>query len=293
MDREVNMSWSTSPTEIVTCRLDDDRDLRVLCKYNAPNRPDSRGHRGGLMYEARVYRDLVARLPLPAPKFYGTWTDPASGTSCLVLEYLDDGIRLHKVEEPGRMQAAARWLGAFHAFYADARPTKATGFLTHYDRDYYTGWVGQTADQIGVLRSHAPWLSELCSTAAEWIDRLLAAPVTVVHGEYYPDNIIVRQHEPHPIDWESAAVAPGEVDLAALTGGEWPEGLVRECEQEYSAARWAGVVMPEHFPATLAAARMYLHFRWLGDQAAQEVTPPVRSRLAQLDRDARTFRETI
>ena len=81
------------------------------------------------------------------------------------------------------------------------------------------------------------------------------------------------------------------MDLAALTGGEWPEALVRECEQEYCGARWPGLVIPEHFPAALAAARMYLHFRWLGDQAAEEVTPPIRSRLAQLNRDARTFGE--
>ena len=135
------------------------------------------------MYEARVYRNVVARSPLPAPKFYGTWTDPAGATSCLVVEYLDDGIRLHKVEEPGRMQAAARWLGAFHALWAGARPADATSFLKHYDRDYYVGWVGRTMDHIGVLGTHAPWLSGLCSTTAEWVDRLLTAPVTVVHGE--------------------------------------------------------------------------------------------------------------
>jgi len=69
------------------------------------------------------------------------------------------------------------------------------------------------------------------------------------------------------LDWESAAVAAGEIDLAALTEGVyWPKSIVRRCEEAYLQARW-----PDRgsagFRARLLAARMYLHFRWLGECA--------------------------
>jgi len=67
------------------------------------------------------------------------------------------------------------------------------------------------------------------------------------------------------VDWESAAVAAGETDLAALTEGPWAEEIVRQCESEYQCARW-GSGRPADFERRLDAARLYLHFRWLGER---------------------------
>ncbi len=89
-----------------------------------------------------------------------------------------------------------------------------------------------------------------------------AAP-TVIHGEYYPLNILVRRGVIYPIDWESAAVAAGEIDLASLTEG-WPDGSARACEQVYGQTRWPGGA-PRDFPRRLEAARLYLGWRWLGN----------------------------
>ena len=55
----------------------------------------------------------------------------------------------------------------------------------------------------------------------------------------------------------------GEVDLAALTEG-WPPQLITECEQAYTRSRWSNG-SPTEFRRTLAAARFYWAFRWLGD----------------------------
>ena len=66
-----------------------------------------------------------------------------------------------------------------------------------------------------------------------------------------------------PIDWESAALAAGEIDLASLTWG-WDDDLASLCEQEYCLARWPDGT-PDDFALRLTAARVFLHLRWLGD----------------------------
>ena len=89
------------------------------------------------------------------------------------------------------------------------------------------------------------------------------APPTVIHGEYYPQNILYRDGKIHPIDWESTAIAAGEIDLASLIEG-WTEEIVRQCQIQYQQARWpAGA--PGEFDRTLCTAQLYLHFRWLSD----------------------------
>ena len=94
---------------------------------------------------------------------------------------------------------------------------------------------------------------------------LLAAPATVIHGEFYINNILVRRKNVFPVDWESTAIAAGEIDLAALVEGPWRENVVRRCEREYQRSRWPDGA-PHDFERTLDAARLYLYFRWLGER---------------------------
>jgi hypothetical protein len=51
-----------------------------------------------------------------------------------------------------------------------------------------------------------------------------------------------------------------------LTDGEgWPAKLVRRWEESYRRVRWPDSA-PSEFSRTLAAARVYVQFRWLGDR---------------------------
>ena len=94
----------------------------------------------------------------------------------------------------------------------------------------------------------------------------MAAAQTVIHGESYAKNVLVRGKNSFIVDWESAAVAVGEVDLAALTDGEgWAAKVVRRCEESYRSARWPEGVPARHKQA-LTAARIYMQFRWLGER---------------------------
>ena len=93
---------------------------------------------------------------------------------------------------------------------------------------------------------------------------LLSVPQTVIHGEYFPMNILYRDGVIYPIDWESGAIAVGEIDLASLTA-DWPSEIVQECEHEYERWRWPDR-SPSDFRKVLDAARLYWLFRWLGDR---------------------------
>jgi thiamine kinase-like enzyme len=84
---------------------------------------------------------------------------------------------------------------------------------------------------------------------------------TVIHGEYYPKNILYQKGVVRPVDWQTAAIAAGEIDLASLTLN-WPVETVLECEREYQRARWPKYTN-EDFRQVLGAARLYLRLCFL------------------------------
>src|SRR6266404_6192434 len=59
------------------------------------------------------------------------------------------------------------------------------------------------------------------------VDRLTAFPQSVVHGQYFGRNIMLRLRRPKqliaPIDWETAMVGPSWYDLVSLTAGHWTQ----------------------------------------------------------------------
>jgi thiamine kinase-like enzyme len=106
---------------------------------------------------------------------------------------------------------------------------------------------------------------QFAESAVEALNGLLASPLTVIHGEYYSHNILVSRGTIHPIDWESAALAAGEIDLAMLTE-KWAEEVRIACDHAYCIARWPDR-RPETITARLQLAQLYVEFRWLGESA--------------------------
>lgn len=258
---------STFATEVVTCTVGG-RKVRLFCKYGFGRRPHplkdyhrSYGHRGGVRREAAVYRALLEPLGLSHARFLGAYHEAATGQTWLVLEYLDGGERLVRAyPQATGMTAAAGWIGRFHAAAARARQLPR---LTAYDARYYRGWARRAA-RFGVpWRRRFRWLEPLCERFGAVADELAALPRTVIHGEYYPKNIVLRKRRIYPVDWESAAIAVGQIDLAALTE-EWGPEVERRCVAAYRRARWPEGA-PANFARGLDAARLYLVLRWLGD----------------------------
>jgi phosphotransferase family enzyme len=263
LEREPVM-WNTYPSEIVTCQLADKSEVRLFCKYMAGLRHISYGHRGGVPYETEVYRHLLRPSQFSATKFYGVYEDATAGEIWLVLEYVNESLRLNKASQPEAILRAAHWIGRFHAANETKLPSPGTSVLNTYDTEYYLGWVCRTSLFAGPLHQRFPWLKALCQRSEEFVSILLSPPVTAIHGEYYPRNILFRGGLIYPIDWESAAIAAGEIDLASLTEA-WGTEITRQCKLEYQRARWPEG-SPTDFEERLTAAQLYFFFRWLGDR---------------------------
>ncbi|HYT59667.1 MAG TPA: hypothetical protein VEL06_05825 [Haliangiales bacterium] len=272
LSRKVPRFMYTFPNEVVTCRLPDGHKRRVFIKYQAGRGHQSFGHRGDVRYEAKVYQHLLRSLPGFRPRFLGALTEPAINDTWLMLEFAYGAARVfdlsfHESTAQARaLMESARWIGQFHAACEARVQDPALSFLKRYDAEYYRGWARRMAEFSRPLQGRFPWLVGLRKWGDAWFAPLLTAPQTVIHGEFYSKTVLVRKEKLFVVDWESAAVAPGEIDLATLTEGKhWRGRIARQCEREYQRARWPGGV-PTGFKRTLAAARIYLHFRWLGER---------------------------
>jgi hypothetical protein len=261
--RSTNIFSSTAPSEIVSCRLADGRELRLLCKYSPGLNGNTFGHRHGGPYEAMVYRRILQPLDASAPVLHGVHVDSATQSTWLVMEYVEGFSRDMSRDS---MFQAATWAAAFHRAAEGLRPYPAE--LTVYDGGYYHGWAARTEEFAAQVGKRQPGLARVCDQFAEQGPDLLGSRPTVIHGEYYPHNVLSRHYrEIYPVDWESAAVGAGEIDLASLTEG-WPRSYASRCESFYQRTRWPDGA-PRDFRRALAAARLYLALRWLGESPAQ------------------------
>jgi hypothetical protein len=240
---------STFPSEFVT--ISDGSDERTLfCKHGTSRRDEESGHWRGTPYEAAVYAGVLADRA-PAPACVGSF-EGAHGTT-LVLEAIRDLSQLttSRLGHDSALVRAAGALGRWHR-RRERACVDAPGWLNRYDEDHLVRWAAAiTEGRPGpLLRGHAR-----VQTIRAAVDLLVSAPATLVHGELFPPNALASRHRTVFIDWETAGVGAGELDLAFMTVG-WPAALRRWCADAYVTSRWpAGA--PRGFKQTLAAARLY------------------------------------
>lgn len=282
--RMVNPYTSSTASEFVTCHVRGVGQLDLFCKYGPGAPSDSRGHRGGLAYEALVHKRVLRSSTEGPPSFRGA-IPLANSRLGLVFDALSGAARVSKVPAAQGQYRAAGWIGRFHANHELDASGEVPILLRRYDLDYYLGWAHRT-QRFADLEGIAPrWLAGLCDGFAHLAQLLVEGSLTVIHGEFYPDNVLVREDLVCPVDWETAAVAAGEIDLAALTEF-WPRPVTQQCENAYRWARWADET-PASFQETMLAARLYLHFRWLGDRPEWTRAKRLRPHWVELRRIAR------
>ncbi len=286
---------SSGDCEIVTCRMPDASPRRLFCKYGPAVEAGQPRQRFGVAYEAQVYDQLLGAWQGDVPRLHGALLDDATQTVGLALEYLDGATPLDQVPEPkAGLMAAAVWIARFHRWSETAA---VPSFLHRYDTEFYRVWMQRaghfTRDPEYRVPRHErfPWLPDLCERCQRRLPALLP-PATIIHGAYQADNILVYDGRNVAIDWESAALAAGEIDLASLAWG-WDDDLVSLCEQEYCLARWPDGT-PADFALRLTAARVFLHLCRLGEadeegeseaqMANVEELLPLAERLADLER---------
>ena len=236
VEREAN-EWSSShPSEIITFRSGGDRLVRLLCKYQRAEGNRGHGHRGGVAYEAGIYERLLEGSGLSAARFYGAHLEPETGVAWLVIEFLEGAGSADEIPDcHNALVAAARWAGRFHA--AAESHVRSERLLIAYDADYFAQWARRTASFTEPWHEQLPWLPRLCRRAEDFAEQQAAVPPTIIHGEFTPSNILVEAGTIYPVDWESAAIGMGEIDLVALAH-KWPNEVVAQCEDAYVEARW-------------------------------------------------------
>jgi hypothetical protein len=254
---------TTFPCEVITCRLPNNDKVKLFCKYSADVDYTGFGHRGGPAYELTVYRNILQRVRISAPVLYGGHVDPDSGHAWLALEYLHGAYGVGKMHRSGAMIAAAHWAGRFHRKTSICGAVCPPQSIKIYTRQYYLGWVHRTLKSSHSFPRVRKWLDPLCEQSSELLAPLLDPPHCIIHGEFYPHNVLFHRGRVCPVDWESAAAAAGEIDIASLTE-DWPAETVRDCITAYQQERWPKGVPPD-FARRLRAARLYFCFRWLGD----------------------------
>jgi hypothetical protein len=184
--------------------------------------------------EIETYRRVLVNHRLGTAECYGAEVKPENGRYWLFLERVPP-VLLWQMGELEMWKTAARWLAGMHAFLVRETELCESAHLAHlieYDREFYWRWMRRATEFVSVgdnTPNREPtkairWLEERYEKV---IERLLAMPVTVIHGEFFASNVLIDETPERlricPVDWEMAAVGPGLIDLAALTSGAWSE----------------------------------------------------------------------
>ncbi len=271
--------------------LRDGSELHLLHKGTLAAGPDRGAVRPSFtrdpLREMAVYRSVLAVDPVRAPELHATVTDPESPDFGIFIERVR-GKELWQFADPEPWHATARWLAGFHGRYqARAHALVGRARLAIHDAAYHRVWMRRALELAGD-RSSAAYDPERLAAVRSVAERhdtvvaeLLRVPATLIHGELYPSNVLIRDGvEPArgvcPVDWETAAVGPCLTDLAALTSGAWDPGrragIVAAYSGELEDRGW-WTPTPGELERGLTACRVQQAIQWLGWSA--DWTPPV------------------
>lgn len=263
--REKNIYTSTHPSEVIKCLFPGNVERKLFLKFEIESFSEINDHRNDLKYETKVYTEVLSHIGMSTPKYYGSYTFEKHKLNMLVIEYLSDLVKFSKSkDEPNIILKAARWLAEFHNKSKEVLLNNGLAFMHRYDEEYYMKWPGITIDRIFDfnLEKQYTWLLELVEQYHSSLKEMTAVEQVVIHGEFYPTNVRYARRTLYPLDWQTAALSPGEIDIASLTH-YWPDKNIQElARQEYFAARDLDEPV-EKFNKRITLATIYLDFLWL------------------------------
>src|SRR5262245_40423518 len=287
VDRRPSPYASSFPVEELDVRFADGFELQMVVKDLSPDAmPDAaRRARPDFLYDPRreieVYRWILPHAPHGTATWYGAVTSAVARRYWLFLERVR-GLELRHVGALSTWEEAARWAARFHRSFAPGVIARLlpTSRLLVYDEDYYRRWLERARHIAGSRRGTRRMVDRIASSYDSVIGRLVALPRTLIHGEFYPCNIVVRTAGGHlrvcPVDWEMAAYAPALMDLASLVTG-WNPRAQQALVQAYHAAasedapKATGI--PDEFSRDLDCCRLHLAVRMLGWSKAWQPPP--------------------
>ncbi|MDX1578849.1 MAG: phosphotransferase, partial [Gemmatimonadota bacterium] len=280
LDRRGSPYRSSHPLEEVDAVLASGETARLVLKASGPSAPGVRSVRPRLVRdhgrEAWAYASLLDAGALGTPRYYGS-VEGGNGT-LLVLERVE-GSELYQVGEREAWRAASTWLAGFHAWGRDAVESAGVDRrLLRQDARLLRRWW-QRARRRAACSGPSERLEILEDLEDIWpraVRRLSRLPGTLVHGEFYPSNILLERRgaawSVRPVDWESVGVGPFALDLAALVTGDWSEAETDDFVRTYEGAAPDPPCAGDDLRIALHAARLVNAVQWLGWRASW--TPP-------------------
>ena len=278
IERRPSPYRSSFVLEELDVTLDDGTSLGLMLKHLGPQSASEAGRPVKPMFlydplrEVHTYRDILAWRALGTAGYYGVLSVEEFGEDGLLLERVE-GMPLCFVGDFAAWTAAARWLAALHGLYL-GRTSHLPGSvpLLRYDRAFYRRWMNRAME-------YEQGIAPIAGRYEQVIDRLENLPPTFIHGEFYAANILTQDTDRGlricPVDWETAAVGPGLIDLAALVTGHWTDEERRALAVAYhegldaSGGTRGGL---EGLLENLDYCRLHLAVQWLG--WARNWSPP-------------------
>jgi aminoglycoside phosphotransferase (APT) family kinase protein len=276
ISRRASEYRTSFPIEELEVEAPGRRRSKIVCKRLDREALDARARLAKPLFlhdeerEPFVYETLLPHGPAGPPAFVGAEREGAG--ALLYLEWID-GRPLSEVGEVETWGAVAAWLGGFHAAFAPLIEDLPLGSpLVEHDAELHRLWLLRAREFAAAPRSV---LDRLAARHEELVEALAAMDRTLLHGEFYPSNVLLSERGASirvaPVDWELCGPGPGALDLAALVCG-WP------CPDRESMRRAYGSARGRELPArSLDLARLQIAIQWLG-WAPPEWEPPAAQR---------------
>ena len=248
-------SLGGSPPATIEVLRESSRSKPALYRliFDEPGRPAvyaKRSATSDLALERTVYQDILPHLPLTVPRCFGSCRE-SDGATWLFVE--DVGDRRPSSEAPEERRVAARWLGLLHRSAADdpraarlpdagpgrylaslragregVRRNLGNRALTDADREILNGLL----EQLDAVESRWPAIEQACQ----------GLPVTLVHGDFRPKNVRIRDAHAgaalYVLDWEMAGWGIPAADLASAIGPAMTVAIDPETYLNAMRERW-------------------------------------------------------
>jgi hypothetical protein len=253
---------SAASAELLECVLAGGARWWAVWKRETRPTFDGDGCPTGVAYETLVYEQILAPRGYDQPRFLGGSYDASTGEDWLFVEFLQGAVRLPGFP-PEIAGSAASWLAHFHRSFERSAMTPASSFVRGYDEPWYRDRIDRAMSAVSAAGRESTHVTAIADVLRRDLADLLAAPTTLIHGDFWTQNILIHGVAIRPIDWASAAIAPGEVDLATLTEG-FGVGDEAALVERYRAARWPSKEEPG-FEERYQAARAYSAIRRLSE----------------------------
>jgi hypothetical protein len=274
--RDASPKSSSYWTERLGVRLDGGEWLPVFFKDLNPRHlvnaaPALRAGQGApSRRELQMYRQVLSRRRFGTPELYAFRWDPPAGIYWLFLENVGD-FRLSRMREFEFWLAGVEWAARFHAALRHL-PAEQTAFLPRYDAAHYRHCAEQVQGKLsGLAEADRAVIGRALGHYLSVLDRFLALPQGVLHGEFFAKNLVVRAADPEHrlgvVDWESAAIGPVYLDVVSLSAGRWDarhrQAMWRAYFDRYQTD--TGLRLDwDVFCRDLGLLALYQALRWLG-----------------------------